>query len=67
MDRHGQLDDAEGGAEMAARDRYGADGLGPQLVGHLAELGVRQTPQRLGLIDLIEKGRGNGHDNLMKG
>ena len=28
MQRHGQLDDPEAGAEVAARDRHGADRLG---------------------------------------
>ena len=67
MDRNGQLDHAQRRAEMAARHRYRTDRFGTQLIGHRAEVGVRQTPECLGLIDLVEKGRGNGHDNLMDG
>ena len=45
MQRDGQLDDAEAGAEMAAGDRDGVDRLGAQLVGELAELALVERPQ----------------------
>ena len=41
VQRHGQLDDAEPGAEMAAGDRDRIDQLGAQLVGDLAQIRLR--------------------------
>ena len=42
VQRDGQLDDAEPGAEMAAGHRDRADGLGAQLVGHLPQAASRR-------------------------
>ena len=56
----GQLDHAEAGAEVAAGDGDGVDGLGPQLVGELAQLGEVEIPRVGGELDLIEQ-RGVGH------
>ena len=42
MDRHRQFDHAQTRAQMAASFRDGADRLGPQLVGQLPQLAVRQ-------------------------
>ena len=42
---HGQLDHAQARAQMAAGHADGADGLGPQLVGKLAQLRVGQGLQ----------------------
>ena len=67
MDRNRQLDHAERRSEVTPGHRYGADRLGTQLVGDLPEVGVRQATQCLRRIDVVEKGRGNGHDNLMNG
>ena len=38
VERHGQLDHAEAGAEMAAGDRHGVDQLRAQLVGELPQI-----------------------------
>ena len=43
VERDGQLDDAEAGAEMAAGDGDGVDGFRPQLLGDLRELGAREA------------------------
>jgi hypothetical protein len=47
MERDGELDHAEAGAEMAAGDRHRRDGLGAKLVGELAKL-RRLQPAKLG-------------------
>jgi hypothetical protein len=47
MQRHGQLDDAEAGPEMAAGDGDGADGFLPEFVGELLEVGRRKAAQIL--------------------
>jgi len=56
----GQLDHAEAGAEVAAGDGDGVDGLGAQLVRQLFQLRNVEAPGVGGEIDLIEK-RGVGH------
>jgi hypothetical protein len=38
VQRHGEFDDAEAGAEMATRHRCGIDGLGAQFIGEAAQL-----------------------------
>ena len=43
VERDRQLDDAEAGAEMAAGDRDGVDGLGAQLVGELRAAASREA------------------------
>src|SRR5689334_23234075 len=53
--RHRQLDDPEPGPEMATRDRHRVDQLGPQLVGHLAQIGFGQAPQIGRYGDPVEK------------
>jgi len=57
MDRHGQLDHAEAGAEMAAGDRDGRDRLGAQVVGDGAQLGRAQAAQVGGLPDPVQMRR----------
>ncbi len=57
MQRHGQLDDAQPGAEMAAGDGDGRDRLLPQLVGKLAQLFAAQAADIGGRVDSVEKRR----------
>ena len=57
VQRHGELDDAEAGAQMPARDRDGVDRLLAQLVGELAKLCLGKLAEVRGGVDLIEKGR----------
>ncbi len=45
MQRHGEFDDAEPGAQMAAGDRNRADRLGAQFVGERAQVACRQLAQ----------------------
>jgi hypothetical protein len=56
MDRGGEFHDAEAGAEMAARDRNGVDGLLPQLVGNLPDLIDFQPAQIVRRLDSVEEG-----------
>lgn len=51
----GQLDHAQAGAEMAAGDGDRIDGLGPQLVRQLAQLGNVEVPRVGGEMDLVEE------------
>ena len=51
VQRHGQLDHAEPGAEMAAGDRDRVDRLGAQLVRQLAQLVAAQATQVGRLVD----------------
>ena len=53
---HGQLDDAEPRAQMAAGDGDGIDRLLPQLVGELAELGGLEPAQIGRNFHRIEEG-----------
>ncbi len=53
----GELDDAEAGAEMAAGDRDGVDGLGAQLRGELGEIALGQLAQIRGNADAVEEGK----------
>ena len=55
MERDRQLDDPEPGAEMAARDRDGVDGLLAQLVRQLAQLAAVQPTQVGRRLDEIEQ------------
>ena len=57
MQRDGQLDDAEAGAEMAAGDRYGVDRLLTQFVGELTQLTLVKAAKVFGGMDLIEQRR----------
>ncbi len=57
VQRHGQLDDAEAGAEMTAGDRNRIDQLGAQLVGELPQIFLRQFAQVGWNIDLVEQRR----------
>ena len=61
MQRHGQLDDAEAGAEMSAGDRHRIDQLGTQLVGELPQIFLAQLAQIGGNIDLVEQRRPIGN------
>jgi hypothetical protein len=65
VQRHGELDHAEAGAEMAASDRHGRDRLLAQFIGELAQL-VGLQPTDVGRdVDGIEKRRGAGHDCII--
>src|SRR5271166_2378490 len=57
VQRHSQLDYAEAGAQMPARHRHCADGLGAQFIGDLREVALVQLPQIRGRIDLIQQRR----------
>ena len=57
VQRDGQLDDAEAGAEMAAGDRDRVDRLLPQLVGELLQLVVLKRAQIRRRLDTIEQRR----------
>src|SRR6202012_1568202 len=57
MDRGGQLDHAETGAEMAARHRNRIDGFLTQFVGNLPDLLHLQLPQVIRRSDRVEKRR----------
>ena len=61
VQRHGQLDDAEAGAEMTAGDRNRIDQLGAQLVGELPQILFRQLAQIGRNIDLVEQRRPIGN------
>src|SRR3569623_3622325 len=54
VQRYGQFDDTEAGAEVSAGDRHRVDDLGTQLVGELAQLVARQLLERLGSVDGIQ-------------
>ena len=58
VQRDGELDHAEPGAEMPARDGDGVDGLAPQLVGELPQLALLQPAQVRRCVDQVEKGCG---------
>src|SRR5436190_5313231 len=60
MQADGQLDDAEPGAEMPARDRYRVDQFGAQLVRDLAQIGFRKPAQIRRRLDPVEKRRAVG-------
>ena len=57
MQRDGQLDHAEAGAEMAAGHRDGVDRLLAQFVGELAQLTLVEAAKVFGCMDLIEQRR----------
>ena len=57
MERDGQLDDAEPGAEMAAGHRHRRDRLRAQFVGELAELAALQFAQLFRGPDRVEQRR----------
>src|SRR5665213_1097409 len=57
VQRHGEFDDAEPSAQMAARHRHRIDGFLPQLIGQLAQLPARKHAQRGWFIYLVQKGR----------
>jgi hypothetical protein len=57
MQRHRQLDHAEPGAQVTARHRHRINGLAPQLVGELSEVSLRQPPQVLRRLDLVQQWR----------
>ena len=60
----GQFDHAETGAEMAAGDGDGVDGLGPQFVSQLLQLRDVEAPGVGGEMDLVEE-RGVGHARVL--
>ena len=57
VDRRGQLDHAQAGAEMAARHRHRVDGFLAQLVGNLPHLVDLQLPEVVGRADGVEERR----------
>ena len=59
VQRDGQLDDAEAGAEMAAGDRHCFDQLGAQFGGQLRQVGLGKRAQIGRNADLVQK-RGLG-------
>ncbi len=56
VQRHRQLDDAQAGAEVAARYRDGVDRFQAQLVGDLAQVRLGQLAQVFGRGDAVEEG-----------
>ena len=54
VQRHGQFDHAEAGAEMAAGDRHRIDCFRAQLVRHLRELARLHAAQVGGVFDAVE-------------
>ena len=56
MQRHGQLDRAQAGGEVAAAGRDALNQELPQLIRHGGQLGGRQAPQILGHVDGFEQG-----------
>ncbi len=66
MDRRGQLDDAEAGAEMSAGDRDGIDGFLAQFVGDLPHLLHLEPAQIVRGADRVEKRRFTecGHSDI---
>ena len=56
MQRHGELDHAQPGAQMAPGDRDGVDHFGAQFIGQLAQVGARQGAQIRRRIDGIKQG-----------
>ena len=57
MDRGGQFDDAEAGAEMAAGHRHGVDGFQAEFVGDLTHLLDLELAEVIGRANGIEKRR----------
>ena len=55
MQRHGQFDHAQTGAEMAAGDGDDVDHIAAQLLGELAQRAFGQLAQIGGDVDLVEK------------
>ena len=55
MQRDGQFDHAQAGAEMAAGDRNDVDQVGAQFIGELAQRALGQLAQIGGDLNLIEK------------
>ena len=66
VQRRGQLDDAEAGAEMAAGDGDRVDGFLTQLVGHLPDLVDLEPAQVVRGADGVEKRRFTeiGHSDI---
>jgi hypothetical protein len=55
MQGHGQFDDAQPGAKMAAGHGDRIDRLSAQLVGDLPQLTGLETPEVFGGLDLVEQ------------
>ena len=66
MDRGGQFDDAEAGAEVAAGHRHGVDGFLTELVGDLPHLLDLELAKIVGRADGVEKRRFTkcGHSDI---
>ena len=56
VQRDGQFDDAQAGAQVTPCDSNGIDRLRAQFVGHLSKLAFAQLPQVSGGVDGIEQG-----------
>src|SRR4029078_3176451 len=52
-----ELDHAEAGAKVPARDGDRVGGLGPQFVGDMTQLPLLEPPDVAGGMDVIEEGR----------
>jgi hypothetical protein len=66
VDRHRQLDDAEGGAEMPPGFRNGVDRLRPQLLCELRKVAVGEGAEVGGAGDAVQNGRDRaGHFMLL--
>jgi hypothetical protein len=61
VQRDGQLDHAETGAQMPAGHRHCTDRLGAQFVGDLGEVALAQLAQIGGRVDLIQQRRERFH------
>ena len=67
VQRDGQFDHAETGAQMAAGHRHRADRLGAQFVGDLGEVALAQLAQIGGRVDLIQQRRERFRHFIPKG
>jgi len=67
VQRHGQLDDAEAGAEMTAGNRHRVDQLGAQLVGELPQILLGQPAQIGGISIRFEQRRPVGDGRICVG
>ncbi len=55
VERHGEFDDAQPRAEMAAGDGHGVDHLGAHGIGHGLQLAFRHRPQVRRLVHTIQQ------------
>jgi hypothetical protein len=55
MERDGELDHAQAGPQVSARHSDGIDHFLPQLVGHLAQVGIGEPAQVRGHVNLVKQ------------